>query len=62
MRAVNDRKLLLQLETPDIAGAKALARWIKVAICIGFVAALISIEISASLELMQSYPDLELTH
>jgi hypothetical protein len=61
MRLVNDRRLLMQLATPEIAEARALAKWIKVAICVVLATALICAEFSSSIELMQSNPDLELT-
>ena len=61
MRLVNDRKLLMHLDTSQISDAKRIAKWTKVAICILLAVAFIYAEFVASVELMQSGADVELT-
>jgi hypothetical protein len=61
MLLVHDRKLLTHLDTSQIAKATATAKLVKVAICIFLAVAFICAEFAASVELIQSGADVELT-
>jgi hypothetical protein len=61
MLLIHDRKLFTQSDTPEIAETKAIAKSVKVAICIGLAVAFICAEIAASIDLMQANAYVELT-
>ena len=60
MQLVHDRKLAMQMDSTETAGAKTLTRWIKVAVCVALVAAFAWVEMSAEVRLIQSDVSTEL--
>ena len=60
MQLVHDRKLSMRVDSTQTAGARALARWIKFAVCTALVAAFIWGEMAADIQLMNSGTQIEL--
>ena len=61
MHLVHDRNLLMRVDTSQVTEAKAIAKWTKVAICVALVVVFVCAEFAASIELIQSGAEVELT-